>query len=228
MTKEEQSVKMGKRLKILREKTLLNGKKMSHVELKKKLKELYGIEISRDSLMNYEVSDINHSKFGTNLKMSAEYLNCLARFYRVSTDFLLGLSDVDTTNPTLRAVCEYTKLPVETVNVIMRICSTDEGFATFYFLLKSYNFYSLIDALQAYLQLSIDTGKSANSNLLLKLDDYVREQSDGAIHAVPAQLERDMTLFNAQRYTARAADEMVEIAKKFTSLAKVNDTSSQQ
>ena len=70
MTREEQSVKMGKRLKALREETPLNGKKMSHEKLKEKLKEIYGVEISRDSLMNYEVSDVNHSKFGTNLKMN--------------------------------------------------------------------------------------------------------------------------------------------------------------
>ena len=35
MTREEQSVKMGKRLKALREETPLNGKKMSHEKLKK-------------------------------------------------------------------------------------------------------------------------------------------------------------------------------------------------
>lgn len=93
MTREEQSVKMGKRLKALREETPLNGKKMSHEKLKEKLKEIYGVEISRDSLMNYEVSDVNHSKFGTNLKMNVEYLNCLSSFYGVSTDYLLGRSD---------------------------------------------------------------------------------------------------------------------------------------
>ena len=90
MTREEQSVKMGKRLKALREETPLNGKKMSHEKLKEKLKEIYGVEISRDSLMNYEVSDVNHSKFGTNLKMNVEYLNCLSSFYGVSTDYLLA------------------------------------------------------------------------------------------------------------------------------------------
>ena len=98
MTREEQSVKMGKRLKALREETPLNGKKMSHEKLKEKLKEIYGVEISRDSLMNYEVSDVNHSKFGTNLKMNVEYLNCLSSFYGVSTDYLLGRSDAKTAN----------------------------------------------------------------------------------------------------------------------------------
>lgn len=115
MTREEQSVKMGKRLKSLRENTLLDGKKMSHVELKKKLKEKYGVEISRDSLMNYEVSDINHSKFGTNLKMSAEYLNCLAYFYGVSTDYLLCRSDAKTADENVQVACKTTGLSAEAI-----------------------------------------------------------------------------------------------------------------
>ena len=93
MNERERSAKMGERLKILRENTFQDGKKLSHVTLRDKLKELYGIEISRDSLMNYEVSDIAHSKFGTNLKMRVEYLYCLADFYGVSTDYLLGISN---------------------------------------------------------------------------------------------------------------------------------------
>lgn len=115
MTREEQSVEMGKRLKSLRENTLLDGKKMSHVELKKKLKEKYGVEISRDSLMNYEVSDVNHSKFGTNLKMSAEYLNCLAFFYGVSTDYLLCRSDAKTADEDMQIACKTTGLSAEAI-----------------------------------------------------------------------------------------------------------------
>lgn len=115
MTREEQSAKMGKRLKSLRENTLLDGKKMSHVELKKKLKEKYGVEISRDSLMNYEVSDVNHSKFGTNLKMSAEYLNCLAYFYGVSTDYLLCRSDAKTADEDIQVACKTTGLSAEAI-----------------------------------------------------------------------------------------------------------------
>jgi hypothetical protein len=110
MTREEQSVKMGKRLKALREGTMSNGKKLSHEKLKETLNELYGVEISRDSLMNYEVSDINHSKFGTNLKMNVEYLNCFSNFYGVSADYLLGLTDKKTKDMRIKSICEYTGL----------------------------------------------------------------------------------------------------------------------
>ena len=115
MTREEQSVKMGKRLKALREETPLNGKKMSHEKLKEKLKEIYGVEISRDSLMNYEVSDVNHSKFGTNLKMNVEYLNCLSSFYGVSTDYLLGRSDAKTANEDIQVACKTTGLSSDAI-----------------------------------------------------------------------------------------------------------------
>lgn len=115
MTREEQSVKMGKRLKALREETSLNGKKMSHEKLKEKLKEIYGVEISRDSLMNYEVSDVNHSKFGTNLKMNVEYLNCLSSFYGVSTDYLLGRSDAKTANEDIHVACKTTGLSSDAI-----------------------------------------------------------------------------------------------------------------
>lgn len=118
MTREEQSIKMGKRLKALREETTLNEKKLSHVALKEKLKEQYGIDISRDSLMNYEVSEVNHSKFGTNLKMSVEYLNCLANFYGVSTDYLLGLSDVKTTKEDIQVTCKTTGLSADAIKAL--------------------------------------------------------------------------------------------------------------
>lgn len=118
MTREEQSIKMGKRLKALREETTLNEKKLSHVALKEKLKEQYGIDISRDSLMNYEVSEVNHSKFGTNLKMSVEYLNCLANFYGVSTDYLLGLSDVKTIKEDIQVACKTTGLSADAIKAL--------------------------------------------------------------------------------------------------------------
>ena len=127
MNRNEQSIKMGKRLKELREETLINGKKMSHVELKKELKELYGIEISRDSLMNYEVSEVNHSKFGTNLKMNAEYLSCFSKFYGVSTDFLLGLTDIKTPNVEIQDICKKTGLSENAVKILAQIHHSSNG-----------------------------------------------------------------------------------------------------
>lgn len=82
------SLLMAKRLKELREE-----KKLSHVSLSKALKERYDIDISRDSLMSYEVSDPHHTKAYKNEGMRVEYLRCLADFYCVSADYLLGFTN---------------------------------------------------------------------------------------------------------------------------------------
>lgn len=92
--KNEKSLIMAKRLKELREK-----KKLSHVSLAKVLKEQYGIDVSRDSLMAYEVSDPNNTKAYRNDGMKVEYLRCLAEFYGVSVDYLLGYTNDPNRNP---------------------------------------------------------------------------------------------------------------------------------
>ena len=108
---KEQSTLMGKRLKALRE-----SKGLSHVALRDELREKYDIDISRDSLINYEVSDKEHPKAFKNDGMRVEYLRYLADFYGVSTDYLLGLTDVKAPDASLRAVCEYTGLSEGAVN----------------------------------------------------------------------------------------------------------------
>lgn len=86
--KTESSLIMAERLKKLR-----LERSLSHVSLSKALKEQFGIEISRDSLMNYEVSDPNSTKAYKNEGMRVEFLRCLAEFYGVSTDYILGLTN---------------------------------------------------------------------------------------------------------------------------------------
>lgn len=88
------SLIMATRLKQLREE-----RKLSHVSLSAALKRDYGIDISRDSLMSYEVSDPNHSKVYKNEGMRVEYLRCLSDFYNVSSDYLLGLTNDRSKNP---------------------------------------------------------------------------------------------------------------------------------
>ena len=110
---KEQSTLMGKRLKALRE-----SKGISHVALRDELRKKYDIDISRDSLINYEVSDKEHPKAFKNDGMRVEYLRYLADFYGVSTDYLLGLTDVKTPDASLRAVCEYTGLSETTIHSI--------------------------------------------------------------------------------------------------------------
>lgn len=60
-----------------------------------------GIGESRETVRNWEV--------GTR-KLKAESIIKLARYFDVSSDYLLGLSDVKAANADTQAVCEYTGL----------------------------------------------------------------------------------------------------------------------
>lgn len=82
------SLIMATRLRELREQ-----KKLSHNALSKAIKDKYNIDISRDSLMSYEVADPHHTKAYKNEGMRVEYLRCLADFYGVSANYLLGISN---------------------------------------------------------------------------------------------------------------------------------------
>lgn len=104
---------MAERLRALRE-----ARGLSHYKLSKALEDRYDIKISSDSLMNYEVADANHSKKYKNMGMRVEYLRCLAKFYGVSTDYLLGLAEEQTPDPTIQSACRYTGLSEKAIEVL--------------------------------------------------------------------------------------------------------------
>lgn len=104
---------MATRLKSLREE-----KGLSHERLSALLQEKYGIKISKDSLMNYEVSDPYHIKAGKNQGMRIEYLRCLADFYGVSSDYLLGLTTVKSIDPNMQQTTQYSSLSEGAISTI--------------------------------------------------------------------------------------------------------------
>lgn len=112
MERQERSFEMARRLKALR-----NSKGLSHNDLKNELQHKYKIQISRASLLNYEIDDEFHSKADVlaNLKMNAEYLNCFADFYGVSTDYLLCRSDAKTADENVQVACKTTGLSAEAI-----------------------------------------------------------------------------------------------------------------
>ena len=107
MAFEDKSLEMAKRLKQLRV-----DRGFSHEKLAAELSKQYGIRISKDSLINYEVADPNSERKYPNNGMKIEYLRCLADFFGVSTDYLLGLTDPTVTSPNMdeRAICNRTGL----------------------------------------------------------------------------------------------------------------------
>lgn len=145
MDLEHQSLKMGTRLKQERERLGL-----SHVALSKQLKERYKIDISRDSLINYEVADGNHSKAYKNNGMRVEYLQCFADFYGVSADWLLGISDIRTPDVGIQATCKYTELSEQAVEALGEIAHTLYGTKTLNTLFESLYFEQIVEDLSTY------------------------------------------------------------------------------
>ncbi len=94
----------------VRLKELRQAARLSHATLAAKLKETFGITISLDSLKNYEVADQNHPKAGKGNGMKVEYIRCFAEFFKVSTDYLLGLSDIASPSTTVQELTELTGL----------------------------------------------------------------------------------------------------------------------
>ncbi|MFT3952097.1 MAG: helix-turn-helix transcriptional regulator [Oscillospiraceae bacterium] len=54
-------------------------------------------------------------------KLSAETLNLYADFFDVSTDYLLGRTDVRTTNVTVNEICKYTGLSEKALAAIVKL-----------------------------------------------------------------------------------------------------------
>ena len=91
MTAEQFEIDLGKKLQLLRK---VKGKTQAEVAEELGLK-------SRETVKQWESWD-RHIK--------ARDLIKLAEYYEVSSDYLLGISDVVTPDPDLRKVCEYTHL----------------------------------------------------------------------------------------------------------------------
>lgn len=113
---DKQKIKTAQRLKALREE-----RSISHATLSRELLEKCGLSISKDSLIKYEVDDIHHSSFGATKGMGSETLYCLAKYYNVATDYLLGNSDIRTPNPQMQAACEYTGLSEQAIITIKNL-----------------------------------------------------------------------------------------------------------
>lgn len=107
---KSKSLIMAQRLKELR-----NERGLSHESLRKALMEKYEIDISVDSLKNYEVSKVPHVKAYKNDGMRVEYLRCLADFYGVSSDYLLGSDVPKSSNTTIQDMVAYLGISEESI-----------------------------------------------------------------------------------------------------------------
>jgi len=110
--------KTQKSITAIRLKECRNEKGLSHENLAKKLNGQYNIEISSAVLKNYEIADEYHTKFEAGYGMNIKYLYTLADFYGISTDYLLGKTDIRSPDPNVKVIHEYIGLSEEAINVL--------------------------------------------------------------------------------------------------------------
>ena len=122
MDRKKQSFEMAQMLKQLREE-----RKLSHKSLAEELQSKYHINISKDSLINYEICDENRSKSDNlaNMKMRVEFLDCLATFYGVSTDYLLGKTVKKTPDISVRGASECTGLSETAIEKVQSLSNPE-------------------------------------------------------------------------------------------------------
>ena len=88
---------------------LRQQKGLSHAKLADILSEKYNISISKTSLLSYENTNADDSRVG-NRRMNVEFLDCLADFYGVSTDYILGRKDISSNDDSTLTICSSTGL----------------------------------------------------------------------------------------------------------------------
>ena len=126
---KEKFIVMSKRLKECRKDYQTLGKKsLSHQSLQGLLAER-GVEISTDTLINYErdPSDSLPGRKGTCPGMSAENLCAFADLYGVSADFLLGRTDVKTADISDAAICAKLHLSETALAGLKYLCERYTG-----------------------------------------------------------------------------------------------------
>lgn len=113
MLDTERKMMIAQRLRQLRKEAGLTRDGLSKAIEKKS-----GFSISKQMFDQYEVLNQENAKWDSVSGMSLEKLYYIADFYGVSTEYVLGLTDIRTKDTELAAVCEYTGLNEEAVRYL--------------------------------------------------------------------------------------------------------------
>lgn len=109
-----------KRLRELRGKT-------SYEKLSENIGKKFPDGISADSLKIYEISNPKHKKYNNGFGMKISNLFQLAEYYGVSTDFLLGRTEIKTDNIEEASDCKYVQLSEDAIEALNEFSKTDNG-----------------------------------------------------------------------------------------------------
>ena len=109
-----------------------------------------------------------------------ETLSALARYFGVSSDWLLGLSDIKSMNITIKAMCQYTGLSEDVISVLTGM--SDADIKTVNFMIASYPFKTLISYMTMFLETRnvISDVKSLPEDTLKQMEQYL----DGTAYAI--------------------------------------------
>ena len=110
------------RLKDLREESGLSLNKLAN-----KLPPIGDKSISAEILRKYECYQNKKKKSPANIGMSARVLHTLADFYGVSTDYILGRTDIKSPDMSIEAIVEYTGLTEESIIYLHHLKSGDSA-----------------------------------------------------------------------------------------------------
>lgn len=82
----------------------------------KRLSEIIGKDVKNIAkLLNCSPQAINQFKQGVSVPRTDKLIK-IAEFYNVSVDYLLGLSDVKSTDTSIKSICNYTGLSETAIN----------------------------------------------------------------------------------------------------------------
>lgn len=128
----------------------------------------------------------------------------IADFFKVSYAYLLGTTPL--INEDHNNFAEKSHLGTRTLNAILKICENPRDAFSFILLVESIEFREIINAITAYL--SIHWTKRITHDELLEIDAMVREKTGGALRAVPASMEKNLLIINAQKYLESAIQQI--------------------
>ncbi len=107
--KSDRSYKTEEEIFAKRLKEIMKKRGLSQTQLQAKIKEQFGKTLQRQTISLYMLGQS---------KPDTERLTLLCRTLNVSADYLLGLSDVVSVDPEIGAICEYTGLSAECIDLL--------------------------------------------------------------------------------------------------------------
>ena len=165
--------------------------------LAKNLSKLIGKDVAKMAEhLGCSPQAINQYKMGTSVPQ-LEKLVKIAQYYNVSTDYLLGLSDVKTTDPKIKEICEYTGLSEEAAAMLHRFSNRFPAITNS--VLENLNFWALIGRIEQYREFAKD---AYPVELWLNKGEYAKMRENSSANSIK---ERDLCLFQIQELIKEVA-----------------------